>query len=104
MLTTVPEVAVLDSSTPQSLQLNLTQNYVFKSALPGKVESGSKLVNSKITLSRNSQGLITEHLEEWDHEPNKTTEDGFMGRIQEGRKKLSAAIVDTFVSSDPSKA
>jgi hypothetical protein len=46
-----------------------------------------------------NQGLIEEHLEEWDHESNKM---GFLGRIQEGRKKLDAKMFKT-VPSDPDK-
>ncbi|KAF2091827.1 hypothetical protein K490DRAFT_32170 [Saccharata proteae CBS 121410] len=92
-----------DSSQPRSIVLNLTQKYVFKSPLPGKKEGSAKTVNSKITLKRNAQGLITEHIEEWDHEKNKTSEDGFMGKVQEFRKKMDAKLVESTVSSDPSK-
>lgn len=95
---------VLDSSTKSSLQLNLTQHYVFKSLIPLKEKGAEKTVNSKITLNLDSQGKIQEHLEEWDHEGNKTGEDGFMGKIQEARKKMSAKLVEMGVSSDPSKA
>ena len=101
---TFPEVAVLASSTPSQLQLNLTQHYVFKSPIPFKKEGAEKTVNSKLTFKLNGQGLIEEHIEEWDHETNKTAEDGFMGKLQEQRKKVDAKMVDTFVSSDPKKA
>ena len=101
---TFSEVAVLASSTPSQLQLNLTQHYVFKSPIPFKKEGAEKTVNSKLTFKLNSQGLIEEHIEEWDHETNKTADDGFMGKLQEQRKKMDAKMVDTFVSSDPKKA
>lgn len=52
----------------------------------------------------NSEGLIEEHHEEWDHEKNKTEDDGFMGKLMEGRKKMSAKLVESTVSSDPDKA
>lgn len=52
----------------------------------------------------NSEGLIEEHIEEWDHEKNKTGEDGFMGKIQEARKKMDAKLVEATVSTDPDKA
>lgn len=89
---------MLESSTPQRLELNLTQRYVFK--LPEK----EKTVNSKITLHKNAKGLITEHDEEWDHEANKTDEDGFMGKLQRLRKQFDAKLVEKTVSSDPDKA
>jgi hypothetical protein len=104
LLTTFPEVAVLASSTPSQLQLNLTQHYVFKSPIPFKKEGFEKTMNSKLTFKLNGQGLIEEHIEEWDHEENKTADDGFMGKLQEQRKKIDAAMVDTFISSDPKKA
>lgn len=95
---------VLQSSTPSSLQLNLTQFYVFKSPLPGKSEGTEKEVNSKVTFKFNADGLIEEHDEEWDYKGNKTEEDGFMGKLQQARKNISAKLVEMGVSSDPSKA
>lgn len=83
--------------------MNLTQRYVFKSALPGKSEGGEKTVNSKVTLWFNGEGLIEKHDEEWDHEANKSGEDGFMGKMQQMRKKVDAKVVEKTVSSDPSK-
>lgn len=100
----VPGCDVLQSSTPSSLQLNLTQFYVFKSPLPGKSEGTEKEVNSKLTLKLNSDGLIEEHDEEWDHKENKTGEDGFMGKLQQARKTVSAKLVEMGVSSNPRKA
>lgn len=91
---------MLDSSTPQAMQLNLTQKYVFKSPIPFKEKGAEKTVNSKLTFTFNNQGLIEEHLEEWDHESNKT---GSGGRIQEGRKKLDAKMFEKTVPSDPDK-
>ncbi|KAI5270207.1 hypothetical protein E4T47_06391 [Aureobasidium subglaciale] len=98
------EVAVLASSAPSQLELNLTQHYVFKSPIPFKKEGTEKTVNSKLTFKLNSQGLIEEHIEEWDHQGNKTADDGFMGKLQEQRKKIDAKLVEKTVSSDPSKA
>lgn len=97
------ECSVLESSTPQSLQLNVTQHYVFKSPIPFKKEGAEKTLNSKLTLNMNAQGLIEEHIEEWEHEPNKDADDGFMGKIQEYRKKMDAKMVESGVSSDPNK-
>ena len=58
-------------------------------------------MNSLLTFKMNSEGLISEHHEEWDHEPNKTSEDGFLGKLMEGRKKFDAKVVEKTVSSNP---
>ena len=90
--------------------MDLTQRYVFK------VGGAEKTVRSLVTLQRDSEGKITLHEEEWDHEPNKVrplqrivlmgeySEDGFLGKIQEARKRVGATLIDKLVSSDPSKA
>lgn len=88
-----------DKSNPDAIVLNLTQHYVFKGE-----KTPEKTVNSKITLKRNAQGLIEHHEEEWDHESNKDGSDGFLGKLNELRKKADAKLVETFVSSDPKKA
>jgi len=94
--------ALLSSSTPQQLEMNLTQHYVFKSPIPFKSKGTEKTVNSKITFKLNSEGKITEHHEEWDHQGNATADDGFMGKLMEGRKKADAKLVEKTVSSNPS--
>ena len=93
----------MSSSTPNQLEVNLTQHYVFKSPIPLKKEGTEKTVNSKITFKLNSQGLIEEHIEEWDHEGNKTGDDGFMGKLMEGRKKVDAKLVEKTVPTNPDK-
>ena len=97
------EVAVLESSTPSQLEINLTQHYVFKSPIPFKKEGTEKTVNSKVTFKLNQQGLIEEHIEEWDHQGNKTADDGFMGKLQEQRKKIDASLVEKTVPTNPDK-
>jgi hypothetical protein len=77
--------------------VDLTQQYVFK------VGGAEKTVRSLVTLQRGEGGLITLHEEEWDHEPNKYSEDGFLGKIQEARKRMGATLIDKMVSSNPNK-
>lgn len=90
---------VLDTQQPKdSIVLDLTQHYVFKGG-----KTPEKTVNSKITLELDGEGMIKHHEEEWDHQPNKTADDGFMGKIQEWRKKADAKMVEVGVSSDPKK-
>ncbi|GIZ47663.1 hypothetical protein CKM354_001074800 [Cercospora kikuchii] len=79
--------------------LDLTQHYVFKGD-----KTPEKTLNSKVTLLLDKDGFIRHHEEEWDHEPNKTGEhSGFMGKLQEWRKKVDAKLVEAGVSSDPKK-
>ena len=87
-----------DPKASNSIVLNLTQHYVFKGS-----KTPEKTVNSRITLKMDGQGMIEHHEEEWDHEKNKTGEDGFMGKIQEWRKKADAKMVEMGVTSDPKK-
>jgi len=60
-------------------------------------------MNSLVTLKLNPEGKIKYHDEEWNHEDNKDADDGFMGKVQEARKKVDAKLVEATVSSDPSK-
>lgn len=71
--------------------------------MPGKSKGSEQTVNSKLTFHLNPQGLIEEHDEEWDHQENQTGEGGFMGKIQEARKKADAKLVEKTVPSDPDK-
>ncbi|KAK3066004.1 hypothetical protein LTR53_017805 [Teratosphaeriaceae sp. CCFEE 6253] len=87
-----------DPQQPNSIVLNLTQHYVFKGG-----KTPEKTLNSKVTLKLDQDGMIEHHEEEWDHKPNKTGEDGFMGKMQEWRKTASAKMVEMGVSSDPKK-
>lgn len=94
---------MLESSTDRELHVNLTQHYVFKSPLPGKSKGAEKTVNSKLTFKLNDASKIVEHIEEWDHKGNKTADEGFMGKLMEGRKKIDAKLVDKTVPTDPGK-
>lgn len=62
-----------------------------------------KTVNSKVTLTLNGDGLIEKHDEEWDHQGNPDANDGFMGKLMEGRKKVDAKLVEKTIPTDPSK-
>jgi hypothetical protein len=41
------------------------------------------------------------HEEEWTGDKNTSSEDGFLGSLQEARKKFSAKMVNAFVDSTP---
>ncbi len=91
------ELEILETGSTK-IKMDLTQNYIFK-----KPEGKSKVVRSIVTLDRDSHGLITRHEEEWDGKPNKYSEDGFVGWLQQMRKEFSAGLVHKTVTSDPSK-
>ncbi|KAL8719506.1 MAG: hypothetical protein Q9225_003496 [Loekoesia sp. 1 TL-2023] len=100
---TTQKCDVLADSPPNTIALNLTQHYVFKSPIPFKSKGAEKTVNSKVTFHLNGEGLIERHDEEWDHQGNKSEEDGFVGKVMEARKKTDAKIVQRTVPSDPAK-
>ena len=101
---TTEKCDVLADSPPNTIAVNLTQHYVFKSPIPFKSKGTEKTVNSKLTFHLNGEGLIEKHDEEWDHQGNKTQDDGFMGKLMESRKKIDAKLIQKAVSSDPAKA
>lgn len=84
-----------DPAHPHDLRLDLTQRYVFKTG-------GEKTLNSLVTLKMEG-GRIVRHEEEWDHKGNSTGEDGFLGKMNEWRKKVDAQVVEKLVPSDPGK-
>ena len=100
---TTQKCDVLADTSPNTIAINLTQHYVFKSPIPFKSKGAEKTVNSKVTFHLNSGGLIKRHDEEWDHQGNPTEDDGFVGKLIEARKKTDAKLVDKIIPSDPSK-
>ncbi|MCJ1392374.1 hypothetical protein MMC18_005241 [Xylographa bjoerkii] len=93
---TTEEYRVLDDpSHPHAIRLDLTQRYVFKTGQ-------EKTLNSLVTLEMRD-GMIEHHEEEWDHKENSTGADGFMGRLNEWRKKADAKLVEKTVPADPNK-
>merc|ERR1712071_363083 len=80
---------------PPSFQVSLSQEYHMN-------VGGQKTTDSKVTFLRDpATGLITHHEEEWTGDKNSSGEDGFLGKMQEMRKKFSAKAVNAFVDSTP---
>ena len=100
---TTEKCDLLAESNDTKKVINLTQRYVFKSPIPGKSHGTEKTVNSRVTFTLDGHGKVVGHDEEWDHQGNKDSDDGFMGKLMEGRKKMDAKLVHTLVPSDPSK-
>ncbi|KAF8808128.1 hypothetical protein BYT27DRAFT_7098221 [Phlegmacium glaucopus] len=63
--------------------------------------SGSpiKVLNSLLTLKLNDENKVVSHNEEWDHQKTTTAEDGFLGMLNEERKKITAALTDALAGS-----
>ncbi|KAH7923255.1 hypothetical protein BV22DRAFT_1015753 [Leucogyrophana mollusca] len=59
--------------------------------------SPTKTLNSLLTLQTNGEGQVTRHTEEWNHQKQTTSDDGFLGMINEQRKKFTAGVTDMFV-------
>ncbi|KAH9947114.1 hypothetical protein B0H21DRAFT_692612 [Amylocystis lapponica] len=61
----------------------------------------TKTVNSLLTLQTNGAYKVTRHTEEWDHKRETSSDDGFVGMLNEQRKKFTAALTGKFVSQEP---
>ncbi|CDO73111.1 hypothetical protein BN946_scf185007.g165 [Trametes cinnabarina] len=66
-----------------------------------KASSPTKTVNSLLTLETNDQHQIVKHTEEWNHLRETTGEDGFVGMLNEHRKKFTANFTGMFISQEP---
>ncbi|KAF5312748.1 hypothetical protein D9619_002590 [Psilocybe cf. subviscida] len=65
----------------------------------------TKTVNSLLTIKLDPASVesnnpkILSHNEEWDHKKTTSSEDGFFGMLNEGRKKMAAGLTDLFVGN-----
>ncbi|KAI0308268.1 hypothetical protein B0F90DRAFT_148912 [Multifurca ochricompacta] len=57
-----------------------------------------KVVNSLLTLRLDDTHQVTSHIEEWDHNCETTVDDGFLGMLNEHRKRMAVAPTNVFVS------
>ncbi|KAJ3477059.1 hypothetical protein NLI96_g10725 [Meripilus lineatus] len=58
-------------------------------------------VNSLLTLETNDSHQVTRHTEEWNHKHESTKDDGFIGMLNEERKKMTANLTAMLVSQKP---
>lgn len=89
------------TGTPKRLPL---QRYVFISAAMNVLltyRGSSQTVNSLLTLETNSEHKVVRHTEEWNHHRETTSEDGFLGMLNENRKKITANVTGMFISQEP---
>ncbi|TFK77435.1 hypothetical protein BDN72DRAFT_784596 [Pluteus cervinus] len=56
--------------------------------------SPTKTMNSLLTVKLDDAGQIRSHVEEWNHEKTSSSEDGFLGMLNEQRKKATAALTE----------
>jgi hypothetical protein len=92
----IPKFRVLQnpSSVPESTILVDQDVAYFRDA---KSDSPTKTINSLLTIETDASHKITRHTEEWNHSKQTTSDDGFLGMLNEQRKKLTASLTDTFV-------
>jgi hypothetical protein len=50
-----------------------------------------------LTIKTNDEQFVTSHTEEWNHSKETTSDDGFIGMLNEQRKKVTARITDIFI-------
>ncbi|KNZ80647.1 hypothetical protein J132_04890 [Termitomyces sp. J132] len=62
-----------------------------------KASSPTKILNSLLAIKLNDSNLVTSHEEQWNHEKSSTGEDGFLGFLNEHRKRLTAKLTDAIV-------
>ncbi|KAF9567770.1 hypothetical protein CPC08DRAFT_702941, partial [Agrocybe pediades] len=67
----------------------------------GNSSSPTKTVNSLLTVKLDNSSKILSHTEEWDHKKTATSEDGFLGMLNEERKKFTAAVTEMMVGEKP---
>jgi len=98
-LATIPKFRVLEnpSSLPKSTIL-IDQDVAYHRD-PNK--EPTKVVNSLLTIERNETGAITKHTEEWNHAHESTSDDGFLGSLNEWRKTATANVTEMFVGQNP---
>ncbi|KAG8962378.1 hypothetical protein FRC03_004303 [Tulasnella sp. 419] len=63
--------------------------------------SGIKTLTSLLTLERNPQGQVIRHTDEFDHSRSRMADDGFLGKINEARKRLTASVVGSTIDKTP---
>lgn len=67
------------------------------------MRSYRQTINSLLTLETNSSHRVTRHTEQWEHKHESTSDDGFLGMLNEQRKKLTAGVTGMLVGQQPPK-
>ncbi|TRM66274.1 hypothetical protein BD626DRAFT_397610 [Schizophyllum amplum] len=92
----IPKFRVLEnpSSVPKSTILVDQDVSYYRSA---KADSPTKTMNSLLTIETDDSHRVTAHYENWNHERTSTSEDGFLGMLNEQRKRVTAALTDAVI-------
>jgi hypothetical protein len=56
-----------------------------------------KTLNSLLTITLDDSNKFKSHSEEWNHQKTISQDDGFLGMLNEERKKLTAILTEKFV-------
>ncbi|KAF5352737.1 hypothetical protein D9756_005912 [Leucocoprinus leucothites] len=62
--------------------------------------SPTKTLNSLLTITLDDSNKIRTHTEEWNHRKNTSKDDGFLGMLNEERKKMTANLTEIFVGKN----
>lgn len=93
----VQKLRVLENppGTPASLLLIDQDIAYFRNA---QAASPFKVVNSLLTLQLDDTHQVICHTEEWNHNCEATADDGFLGMLNEHRKKMTAGLTNEYMS------
>ncbi|KAL0951629.1 hypothetical protein HGRIS_008310 [Hohenbuehelia grisea] len=94
----IPKFRVLEAPASVPTNVILIDQDVAYYRDPQK--SPTKTVNSLLTLETNDAHQVTRHTEEWDHSKTTSADDGFLGMLNEQRKKLTASLTNMVVGKD----
>ncbi|KAI4518019.1 hypothetical protein K525DRAFT_363340 [Schizophyllum commune Loenen D] len=92
----IPKFRVLENpeSVPKSTIL-IDQDVAYYR--DDKADSPTKTMNSLLTIETDNSHRVTRHYENWNHERTSTSEDGFLGMLNEQRKRITASLTDAVV-------
>ncbi|KAJ3541126.1 hypothetical protein NM688_g6130 [Phlebia brevispora] len=100
----IPHFRVLENPTsvPKStILIDQDVSYFRDPNASSPTKASYMTINSLLTIETNEAHKIVRHTEEWDHKHEPTSDDGFLGMLNEQRKKLTAGITEKFVSQEP---
>ncbi|KXN88841.1 hypothetical protein AN958_06710 [Leucoagaricus sp. SymC.cos] len=94
----IPKLRILES--PPNVMSNTILIDQDVSYYRNPKSSPTKTLNSLLTITLDSDNQIKSHTEEWNHQKTISKDDGFLGMINEERKKLTANLTEVFVGKN----
>ncbi|KAF7784137.1 hypothetical protein Agabi119p4_302 [Agaricus bisporus var. burnettii] len=93
----IPKFRVLEN--PQAVPHNVILIDQDVSYYRNPESTPTKTLNSLVTITLNGDNKIQNHVEEWNHQKNTSSEDGFLGMLNEARKKFTANLTEKLVGA-----